>query len=365
MSRDDPFEKWDIDPEIKRALSSQKRAQLDVEARAVLDQLQRFLDHPPPRRNFWDVRIGLLPESCGLPPDQLARAQDLYRRVVATGGEGNTYVQEHLLDLLAATEDPASIPFWLEIVNLARPRDSFATKRRIYAVAALARLAIRSNLPETYAALRQLARHERADVRAFAIYYLGRAFLDAERPVPAEVLAELGEIAVRDSSFEPRFQARSLLRATEQPVPLDNPDGVYAFKVKYKWNKDLTRTIELKSEQTLEDLHYAIQRALQWDSDHLYSFFMNGEKYDPRYAFACPYEEDNPPWADEAVIGELGLMPKHKFLYYFDYGDSHEFEIQVVGTLRASQAESGEYPRVVASQGEIEQYPAWGESEEE
>jgi hypothetical protein len=36
-------------------------------------------------------------------------------------------------------------------------------------------------------------------------------------------------------------------------------------------------------------------------------------------------------------------MLKHRFLYYFDYGDSHEFEIQVVGAL----------------------HPAWGASEGE
>jgi hypothetical protein len=360
MSRDDPFEKWDIDPKLKRSLSPQRRAQLDGETRAALDELQQFLDHPPPRRSFWDVRIGLLLQSRGLPSDQLARAQDLYRRVVETGGAGNTYVQEHLLDLLAATEDSASIPFWLDIVNLARPRDSFATKRRTYAVAALARLAICSNLPETYAALCQLTRYPRPVIRALAVYYLGRAYRDGRRPLPTEVLAGLSGIALRDPSFEPRFQARMLLHATDNPVPLDNPGGVYAFQVRYKWLEGITRTIELKSEQTLWDLHRAIQRALRWGDDHLYSFFMNGEKYDRRYAFACPYEEDNPPWADEAVIGELGLRPTHKFLYYFDYGDSHEFEIQLVGIY--PQSASGEYPRVVESRGDIEQYPSRDES---
>jgi len=363
MSRDDPLETWHLDPELKRALPPERRVQLDAEARALLDELQRFLDHPPPRGNLGDVRIGLLPEAYGLPRDQVLRAQDLYRRVVATGGSGNTYVQENLLELIAATEDPASIPFWLDIVNLAPPRDSFATKRRTYAIAGLARLAIQANLPEAYAALRQLAQHAHADVRALAIYYLRRAYLDPERPVPAEVITDLSEIAVHGSSFEPRFQARALLRETEHPVPLDNPRGAYSFEIKYKWMKGITRTIELKSEQTLWDLHEAIQRAFKWDSDHLYSFFMNGQKWNRRYGFASPDEEDHPPFADEAVIGELGLTPKHKFLYYFDYGDSHEFEIQVVGIY--PQTEPGGYPRVTASQGEIVQYPSWDQAEQE
>jgi len=244
-------------------------------------------------------------------------------------------------------------------VNLAPPRDSFATKRRTYAAAGLARLAIQAASAEAYAALRRLARHPRADVSALAIYYLGRAYRVAECPVPDEVITELAEIAVRDSSFEPRFQARALLRDSASPVPLDNPGGRYIFKVGYRWMAGITRTIELRSEQTLWDLHQTIQRAMKWYDDHLYSFFMNRKRWDRRYAFASPDDDDHPPFVDEAVIGELGLTPKHEFLYYFDYGDGHEFEIQVVGIC--PQAEPGDYPRVTANQGEIEQYPSWEE----
>ena len=102
-------------------------------------------------------------------------------------------------------------------------------------------------------------------------------------------------------------------------------------------------------------MHLAIQHAIKWDNDHLYSFYLNGVKYDERYRYSCPYEEDRPPWTEEAVIGQLGLVKRHKFLYYFDYGDSHEFEIEV--TDIRPEAEQGEYPRVVESQGAApEQY---------
>jgi len=285
-----------------------------------------------------------------LAPADLARALDLYRRVYVTGGTGNTYVQEGLLNLIAATEDPASVPFWVEILDLSRPRDAFTGRRRTLALAALACLAIRRNEPVAYAALRDAAHHVRPEVRALGVHYLGRAYLEAERPLPPEVLADLSDIAVHDAAFGPRFQARSILRMVGQPVPLDNPGGVYVFKVKFMRAKRISRTIELRSEQTLDDLHFAIQRAIGWDADHLYSFYMNGQLDDQRYAFACPYEEDRPPWTDEAIIGELGLVVKHKFLYYFDYGDSHQFEVEVVGIR--PQAEPGKYPRVVDSQGE-------------
>ena len=200
-----------------------------------------------------------------------------------------------------------------------------------------------------------------------AVHYLGRALLFEEfdgeeeeqdeerppRPLPPDVLAELNEIAVSDSAFGPRFQARGVLREAGQPVPLENPDGVYAFKVTLRWAK-VSRTIELRAKQTLNDLHFAIQNAFRWDSDHLYTFYMSGEE-DNRYAFACPYEEDRPPWTDEAIIGELGLVKGHSFAYLFDYGDSHVFTIKVEDVR--PKAERGKYPRVVAKQGEApEQY---------
>ena len=123
-----------------------------------------------------------------LVPADLTRAQDLYHRVFVTGGTGNTLVQEELLNLIAATEDPTSVPFWVEVLDLSRPRDAFAGKRRTLALAALARLAIRRNAPAAYAALRDAAHHVRPEVRALAVHYLGRAYLDAERPLPPEVL---------------------------------------------------------------------------------------------------------------------------------------------------------------------------------
>src|SRR5262249_11331930 len=251
--------------------------------------------------------------------------------------------------------------------GLSRPRDNFTNERRALAVSALALIAIRQENADAFAALRALARHDNPQVRALAIYYLGRAYqgyedwsefgdISAEqiedalagrdfitvlaeglmaeeatqaqpeqeeaeeeippRPVPPEVVAELAEIAAHDKAFEPRFLARRILSIAGEPVPLDNPGGVYAFKVRFRGDRSMYRTIAVQSEQTLEDLHHAIQRAIEWDDDHLYAFFVNGKLHDSRYEFASPWDRDASAWVDQAVIGELGLTPKHKFLYY-------------------------------------------------
>jgi hypothetical protein len=108
---------------------------------------------------------------------------------------------------------------------------------------------------------------------------------------------------------------------------------------------------------------FAIQNALDWDADHLYSFFLNGKSGDRHYEFTCPCEGADPPFADEAVIGELGLSSKCEFLYLFDYGDCHEFMVKVVDILPKREG-AGDYPLVVDSRGEApDQYPNWEDEE--
>jgi hypothetical protein len=354
--RNDPYERWlirlmarpEIDPEIVWRSESI--------AHDGLQKLDAALDNPPPKGLSYYDAAHFAFQSFSFHPDDLPWAHNLYHRIFSTPGTGSTYTQEEFLNLIAQTGDPASIPFWIGLLELMRRRDNFATTRKTMAVAALACLAVTHKSRETYAALRQLLEFPKEEVRALALFYLGRTHEVLKRLPTSEVLREVRRIAEHDPAFAPRFQARRLLQGYNKPISLDNQGCAYAFRIKFRRAKSLLqRTIELRSEQTLADLAHAINHSLNWDMDHLYSFYMNGELHDEQYRFSCPYEDDRPPWTDEAVIGELGLTLKHKFVYYFDYGDSHEFEVEVVGI--APTAEKVKYPRVVVSKGEApEQY---------
>lgn len=335
MRLDDPLEKWLFLRTYRSADELAERQQRELIFAG--SQLLPALDAPSPPDDGRAV---------------VERLQDAFRQVYALGGPGSTRLQEELLDAIAFAADPVSIPFWIETLSLHRPRDTFEARRRRFALAALTFMAIHRELPAAYSALHAAMRHELPDVRASAVQYLGRAYLQAKQSLPPEVMAALSDIAVRYSAFGPRYQARALLRDAGQPVPLDNPGGGYIFKVKFMWAKRIFRSITVRSEQTLDDLHGAIQRAIDWDADHLYSFFMNGNRYDDSYRVRCTYEadEENTFVTSEAVIGELGLVAKHKFLYYFDYGDGNQFEVETIDIR--PQAEPGAYPRVVASKGE-------------
>ena len=260
-------------------------------------------------------------------------------------------------------------------------------------------------MPAAVAALTDAAHHSNPDVRALAVSYLGRVFTITGRPPPDTLPALLQDIARRDPAFAPRFQAQAALRALGRPAVNDDAKAVYTIKLTAPGLRGFSRLIAIRADQTLEDLHHAIQRALDWDDDHLYTFYMRGKARDRDYEIPCAYvvtegadpfgpaewivveqgdspiraaggaaapepaaaedgedDGDLPFCAETAVLGALGLAPKHKFLYLFDFGDDHLFTLTVAGVEpRTARAR---YPRVVERKGASPpQYPAWDDED--
>ena len=148
-------------------------------------------------------------------------------------------------------------------------------------------------------------------------------------------------------------------RRRPRPSQKAQQDGFtsYTFRVNHRALPEVWRDIELAEDQTMEDLHLAIQQAYGWYDDHLYSFYMSGKAWDSS-------SEIGSPWSDSRVhthqvqVGLLKLKVGQGFLYLFDYGDNHEFDV----TLRTinSQAGKGKYPKLVARQGDPPpQYPGY------
>ena len=349
MRYSDPLERWlSLGDDTTFPELAAVRLQI---AHAALNKLEAYLRQPNKKTRLHDIGAIDYVVPSQMPGTDVARAEKLYRQLYEICGNGSLYAQDGILALIASSRYSESIPFWLEVLDWSRPRDTFSTQRRIRALAALAYLALHgSRGAET--ALAQAAQHPNPDVRALAVHYWSRLYTDPDRKLPRRTAQAFQRIAVKDAAFSPRFQARKFLRQRALPVPQDTPGGVYAFKVCFRRAKSVfSRTLELRAEQTLEDLHRAIQAALAWDNDHLYSFFLNHDEAAELYCFSCPQQKDNPPWTHEAVAGELGLVRQRKFLYLFDYGDQHLFEIEVVD-IQKQAAPKVKYPRVADRQGE-------------
>ena len=151
------------------------------------------------------------------------------------------------------------------------------------------------------------------------------------------------------------------------------PPIIYLFKVALAGDKDVWRRIALQSNQTLDDLHWAIFDAFDRDDEHLYSFYFpkagargrtairNGIEYTHPYAAedAGPFGEAGKN-AAKAKLHQLNLKPRQKFQYLFDFGDSwwHEITVERLN----EPAAKGKYPRVLEKNGESPpQYPDMNE----
>jgi hypothetical protein len=154
--------------------------------------------------------------------------------------------------------------------------------------------------------------------------------------------------------------------------------NIYRLKVTLlgvpPWATDKTvwRTIEMKGNQTLEQLHKAIFKAFDRFDEHLYSFYMTKNRRDPMQEYASPYlfEDDDfdlndrPHSARGAKLDKLELRVRQKFYYTFDYGDDWEHVVQVLSVK--DEEPVGRYPRISERHGESpEQYGEWDEDEEE
>ncbi len=122
-------------------------------------------------------------------------------------------------------------------------------------------------------------------------------------------------------------------------------------------NKIISRTIEIRGRQTLEDLHEAIFEAFDREEDHLYEFQVGGQgPMDPmarKYGLPMPRGpfSDETPAGDvsKTAIGALGLRVGDVFGYWFDFGDDWWHQINVVAIV--DEVPPGKYPKVTARVG--------------
>jgi len=120
----------------------------------------------------------------------------------------------------------------------------------------------------------------------------------------------------------------SVLRREERQAA----GNTYIFKV--SMGKKIWRKIKLSSSHTLHQLHEAIQDAFGFFDDHLYAFFMDGKAWSED-AYLDP-RGNEPPYADEAEIGRIGLVLWKRFLYLYDFGYEWRIDVRLEEILDSS-----------------------------
>jgi len=175
-----------------------------------------------------------------------------------------------------------------------------------------------------------------------------------------------------------------MARKSSSPVKLHKPTGegtiqIYTLEVfllsgpiseKFaKKNPVVSRTIQMRGDQTLEDLHHAIFDAFGRWEEHMYEFQFGKGPMDPkarRYVLPSAFEdqggEDNPPAGrvDTTTIGSLGLKVGDRFGYWFDFGDDwwHQINVEAV----EDKVPKGKFPKVTKKVGKSP--PQYAEEDE-
>jgi hypothetical protein len=137
-----------------------------------------------------------------------------------------------------------------------------------------------------------------------------------------------------------------------------------------KKNRVISRTIQIRGNQTLEVLHNTIFYAFEREDNHMYEFQIGGKgPMDPkarRYTLHVFKDDEDPPAGDVewTPIGSLGLKVGDAFGYWFDFGDDWWHQINVVAIEDVSGR--AKFPKIVKRVGESPpQYVDWDEEDEE
>ncbi len=177
------------------------------------------------------------------------------------------------------------------------------------------------------------------------------------------------EVLVPDDEIPPwnaRKPAKSPAHPQNQPVrptvaPAAPPASLYVVSVSLMSgpvsekfaNKEINRVIEIRGDQTLEELHHAIFQAFDRFDQHMYEFPFGKGPFDPagpNYGIPGP-EPAKKGYGDARTtkLDDLGLKPERAFGYWFDFGDDWFHQVQVERIEQAIPTVT--YPRVIKRVG--------------
>jgi Plasmid pRiA4b ORF-3-like protein/LexA DNA binding domain len=184
------------------------------------------------------------------------------------------------------------------------------------------------------------------------------------QPRSLQILVAEDEIPPWNSRQRSKSAARSATppghAASVQAAP---PASLYVLSVFLRGgplgdkhiNKEFSRVIEIRGDQTLEQLHYAIFKAYdRWD-EHLYEFQFGKGPFDPNGPnYGVPdvrqgKKQKSALDARTTKLDDLELGPQRVFGYWFDFGDDWYHQVQVDRVEKVIPTVT--YPRVVKRVG--------------
>lgn len=122
---------------------------------------------------------------------------------------------------------------------------------------------------------------------------------------------------------------------SEEKTPVE----VYQLRV---WIREISpaiwRRVLVRSDSTIQDLHYTLQLVLGWSDFHLHRFVIHGKEF----GVSRSYVPGFPDRADQVQLADFNFRLRERFLYEYDFGDLWQHEIRLEQKLPLEKGKS--YP---------------------
>jgi hypothetical protein len=314
-----------------------------------IELLEAFLDRKVDDKKKPPLVVGLNRHNLPvlLPGPLREQTERVLRKCwTATTLPGRAEIEPALLRNLALTADPRSLPVFEQVLTL-KIKGSLAPVRKQWGAAGIAWIARCTGDAAAVARVQELLRSKDLGSAIESTRLLLTP--ENDRPPTAAQWTTIEWLARDAPHAEQRWLANLVLGRFERPMLTH--EGVYRFEVLFG---DISRTIEVLCESTLDDLVLAILDSIGWDLDHLYQWQLSPHLDGPPFLasgappLALIDDEDLP--ADDIVLGTLRLAAGATLRLHYDFGEDHRFKV----TLREHQpaaSKKASYPRVVAKKG--------------
>lgn len=115
---------------------------------------------------------------------------------------------------------------------------------------------------------------------------------------------------------------------TPEIIPSKEQSSVDIFQLRIclrEISPAIWRRLLVRSDSTVEDLHYAIQIAMGWTDSHLHQFVIYGKRYGLWKEGGLSFADD----PRQVHLADLHLRLSERFLYEYDFGDLWQHEIRI------------------------------------
>ena len=118
---------------------------------------------------------------------------------------------------------------------------------------------------------------------------------------------------------------------------------------------DWEGVMEMDASTSLEELHLAIQKAVNFDNDHMYEFFTARTERGRKQEI---FDLENGAMYEQTLADLFPLPDKLNLYYWFDYGDDWIFKVAKTRQSPSEPVPGVTYPRLRQETGaKPEQYP--------